>query len=94
MKKFILVVFPLFIICTLCGCKGGCTKGVDYLDYVSERRTDIYLYSNDGLEIKIYLSERETPFSADGIKGDVGKLTEIFVTLPENHEEVNISVGG
>lgn len=94
MKKFILLALPLFLICTLCGCKSGCKKGVNYLEYVSERRTDIYLYSDDGLEIKIYLSERETPFSADGIKGDVGSVTEAFVTLPENYEEVNISVGG
>ncbi|MDE7182455.1 MAG: hypothetical protein K2O41_05450 [Clostridia bacterium] len=94
MKKFILLTLPLFIICTLCGCKGGCKKGVNYLDYVSERRTDIYLYSNDGLEIKIYLSERETPYCADGIKGDVSSFTEVFVTLPKNYEEVNISLGG
>lgn len=70
----------------------GCKKQVNYLDFVSEKRSNIYLYSNDGFEIKIHISEREAPYSADGIKGDVSAFCEIFVTLPENYEEVNISV--
>ena len=89
MKKFILLALPLLLACCLAGCK----KNVNYLDYVSEKRTDIYLYSDDKLEIKIYLSEKETPFCADGIKGAMGELTEIYVTLPENHEEVSVSAG-
>ena len=89
MKKLILLALPLLLACCLAGCK----KNVNYLDYVSEKRTDIYLYSDDKLEIKIYLSEKETPFCADGIKGAMGELTEIYVTLPENHEEVSVSAG-
>lgn len=71
----------------------GCAKSVDYLTYVSEKRTDIYSYSNDGLEINIYLSEKETPYFADGIKGNVSVLTEIFVKLPKTEEQVSVSVG-
>lgn len=72
----------------------GCQKSVDYCSYISEKRTDIYLYSNDGLEIKIYLSEKENPYNADGIKGEMTTLTEVFVKFPKNPEEVNITVGG
>lgn len=74
----------------LCGCK----KSVDYSAYVSEKRTDIYLYSDDGPEIKIYLSEKETPYCADGIKGEMTSLCEIFVKLPKNYEEVNVTIDG
>ena len=89
MKKFLFIsLFVLTALCFTC----GCAKSVDYLGYVSEKRTNIYMYSNDGLEIKIYLSEKETPYSADGIKGDVAPLTEIFVSLPKSYDEVNISV--
>lgn len=89
MKKFLSVLLILLTaLCFFCGCK----KSVDYLSYVSEKRTNIYMYSNDGLEIKIYISEKETPYSADGIKGEVSPLTEIFVTLPKNYDEVSISV--
>lgn len=71
---------------------GGCKKEVDYLSYVSEKRTDILMYSNDGLEIKIYLSEKENPYSTDGIKGEMSKLTEIYVNLPKNSDSVYVSV--
>ena len=90
MKKILCICAALLAaVCLL----GGCKKNVDYLRYVSEKRTDIFMYSADGLEIKIYLSEKETPYSADGIKGEMSSLTEIFVTLPKNYDEVNVSVG-
>lgn len=90
MRKFI---FFSAAVCAAACLFTGCKKSVNYLDYISEKRTDIYLYSNDGLEIKIYLSEKETPYAADGIKGNMGALCEIFVTLPENCETVEISAG-
>lgn len=74
--------------CFFCGCK----KQIDYLSFVSEKRSNIYMYSDDGFEIKIHISERETPYSADGIKGEMTDFCEIFVTLPKNYDEVNISV--
>ena len=90
MKK---IAFSLFFICALTCLFTGCKKsGTNYTDYISEMRYDVYLYSNDGFEIKIYRSQKETPFTADGIKGETCDLTEIFVTLPQNHDEVEISV--
>lgn len=88
-----IVLFSV-LLCAAVSFLCGCNRGVNYLNYVSEKRTDIYLYSNDGLEIKIYLSEKETPYSADGIKGDMNCLTEIFVSLPQNYDEVSVSAGG
>ena len=90
MKKFLL---PALAFLTAALFLFGCAKQVDYLSYISERRTNIFQYRDDETEIKIYLSEKETPYLADGIKGEVSPLTEIFVTLPKNHEEVNVSVG-
>lgn len=93
MKKFLLAF--LAAICALSALAfSGCKKDTDYSQYISEKRTDIYLYSNDGTEIKIYKSEKETPFCADGIKGNVTDITEIFVKLTKNCEEVEISAGG
>lgn len=89
MKKFLCVFLAACAaICFFC----GCGKRVNYLNYVSEKRSNIYLYSNDGFEIKIHISERETPYSTDGIKGDMSDFCEIFVTLPKNYDEVEISV--
>lgn len=89
MKKFLCLILTLCTaICFLC----GCGRKVNYLSFVSEKRSNIYLYSDDGFEIKIHISERETPYSSDGIKGDISPFTEIFVTLPKNYDEVEISV--
>ena len=89
MKKFLfLFSAAVTAICFL----SGCTKKVNYLNYISEKRTGIYLYSDDGFEIKIHVAEREAPYSTDGIKGEISPFTEIFVTLPKNYDEVEISV--
>ena len=89
-KIAVLSLIICLAVCLFC----GCSKSVNYLNYISEKRTDIYLYSNDGLEIKIYLSEKEAPFATDGIKGEMSSFTEIFVTLPKNYNEVSVSVCG
>ena len=72
----------------------GCSKSVRYADYISEKRTDIYLYAGDDTEIKIYCSLREQPYAADGIKGDVSDFIEIFVSLPKNPETLEIDAEG
>ncbi len=71
----------------------GCTKTVDYTAYVSERRTNIFLYQDDAVAVKIHCSQKEQPYAADGFKGEMSDLVEIFVTLPKVYEVVNVSVG-
>lgn len=90
MKKFL---FACLSVCIIACFLSGCKKEVNYLDYVSEKRNNIYLYSDDSLEIKIYTLERENPYSADGIKGDMTSLCEVYVRLPKNYDEVEIKVG-
>ena len=91
MKKFL---FTAIVICLCAVFLGGCKKEVDYFNYVSEKRDNIYLYSDDNIEIKVYSLERENPYSADGIKGDITSLCEVYVRLPKNYDEVEIKVGG
>lgn len=71
----------------------ACAKNVNYSDYISEMRTAIYLYEDDSESIKIYCSEKESPFVADGIKGQTGGLVEIYATLDGSFDEVNVSGG-
>lgn len=88
----------LTVLCAaLCGVAclfSGCGKKINYLDYISERRTNIFLYEDDGISIKIYCAEREQPYAADGYKGDTCEIVEIFVSLPKNPEELEVSVEG
>lgn len=88
MRKLLLCIFTFTIVV---GFFGGCDKKIDYCDYVSENRTGIYLYADDNLSVKIYTGERESPYSADGIKGKLESFTEIFVYFEVNPEEVFIT---
>ena len=88
MKKFLFLFLAAAIAMFFCGCK----RQVNYLNYISEKRSNIYLYSDDEIEIKIHVSEREAPYSTDGIRGDISSFCEIFVKLPKTYDEVDISV--
>ncbi len=90
MKKIVIPALCLLSAATLFG---GCKKNVNYLDYISEMRYGIWLYSSDGLEVKIYRSAKENPYNADGIKCEMTDLTEVFVTLPKNYDDVELSIG-
>ena len=88
MKK--MYIFAAFALCA--SAFGGCANDkTDYTDYISENRYNIYMYSDDGTEIKIYCSEKESPFVADGIKGNVNSLTEIYLQFNEGFDEVYIT---
>ena len=89
MKKFLFLFLSAILgVCFFC----GCGKKVNYLDYISEKRSNIYLYSDDEFEVKIHIAQKEAPYSTDGIKGEVSSFCEIFVSLPKNYDEVEISV--
>lgn len=72
----------------------GCSKSVDYTAYISERRNNIYLYSDDQREIRIDCSQREQPYAADGYCGEVCEIVEIFACFAQNPSSVRVSVEG
>lgn len=88
MKKFIFAL--LTCICLLPFV--GCAKQVDYTKYVSERRTNIYFYQDDGIDVKVYCSEREQPYLSDGIKGEMTELCEVFVSFTKNPSKAEIKI--
>lgn len=91
MKRFfIALVCAAVLICQL----AGCSAQVDLSKYISEKRSEIYLYSDDDAEIKLYCVSREQPYAADGICGDVCDLIEIYVTFAKTPAAVEISVDG
>ncbi|MCH5142963.1 MAG: hypothetical protein J1G07_04560 [Clostridiales bacterium] len=91
MKKILLFTAGLLIAAFALS---GCSKSIKYSDYISEKRTDIYLYAGDDTQIKIYCSLREQPYAADGIKGDMSDFIEIFVSLPKNPETLEVDAEG
>ncbi|MGN0814352.1 MAG: hypothetical protein ACI4MH_03880 [Candidatus Coproplasma sp.] len=72
----------------------ACGKGIDYADYISENRTDVFLYADDNISFKIYCSSRETPYLSDGIKGKTEDIIEAHLSVEGSPSEVKIDMGG
>ncbi|MCD8372930.1 MAG: hypothetical protein LUD27_06495 [Clostridia bacterium] len=91
MKKFfcLICLFAVFALPS-----GGCKSKLDYSDYISELRYDVFLYSGDSEEIKVYCSEREAPYAADGIKGEMNGLIEIYAKFEKNYSSVSVDIDG
>lgn len=91
MKKFpILLVATALSLCVLC----SCSKKIDYYSYVSEYRHDVYLYEDDGVSLKICLSDKETPYNTDGVKGEMTTVCEIYYFAEKTPDEVEMELDG
>lgn len=90
MRKFIAVAALGVLLCPL----AACTKNVDYTAYISEKRTNLYLYADDTTDIKIYCSQREQPYAADGYCGERCDIVEVFAAFAKTPDEVTVSLEG
>ena len=89
-KSALLLILPAIALFSL----AACAKSVDYYSYVSEYRHDVYLYEDDGVSLKIYLSDKETPYSCDGIKGQMGHVCEVYYFAENTPSEVYLDLNG
>ena len=71
----------------------SCSKSVDYISYVSENRREVYLCKEDTYELKVFCSDRETPYCADGVKGDMTTVCEIYYKCTTSPSCVVAEVG-
>ena len=89
MRKF--AVLTVLTAATACVFACGCAHSADYSEYISEMRYNIYVYEDENTQIKLYKSKKEAPFVADGIKGKVSELTEIYFKTSGEPETVSLS---
>ncbi len=87
-------VFPLIAILLMTFALSGCKKKLDYYDYVSENRSEIYIYKDDDVSLKVYFCDREQPYVSDGYRGELCSLCEVFLELKQNPENVSVSLCG
>lgn len=92
MKKssFIIAAAGCFAAFTL----SGCSSSLDYNAYISEKRSEIYIYKDDSTEFKIYCTQREQPYNADGICGNMCEVREIFAEFADTPSSVAVNIGG
>lgn len=90
MKKLpLLILLPITLAVT-----PACAKKTDYYSYVSEYRHGVYVYEDDETSLKIYLSDKETPYVSDGIKGEMTSVCEVYYYSKNTPDEVEIDLGG
>lgn len=71
----------------------ACNAKPDFTKYISEKRSEIYLYKDDTAEIYVNCVSREQPYNADGICGIMCDLVEISVTVTPTPDRVEIAIG-
>lgn len=71
----------------------ACNTQVDLTKYISEKRSEIYLYKDDCAEITVHCVAREQPYNADGICGYMCDLVEVYVSLSPTPNSVEIAIG-
>ena len=62
---------------------GGCTQNVEYFDYVSELRNNIFLAEHGDLQLRIYSVTKEYPYAADGVAHEQTARTEVYLLSPD-----------
>lgn len=66
----------------------ACNKNCNYSEYISENRKEVYFCKEDNFEVKIFFSDRETPYLADGVKGEIATVCEVYYKCENNPNEV------
>ncbi len=95
MKK----IFPATICCIVIAASSllllpACKKSVDLNSYVSENRRQVYMCKEDGYELKVFCTDRETPYCADGVKGNIATITEVYYKCNGSPTSVVVEVNG
>ncbi len=70
---------------------GGCKETIDYADYVSELRSNVFLAEADGFSLRVYAVERETPYLADGSPRETTSRFEAHLIAPSYEKTCTLS---
>lgn len=75
MKRVISIFMAVLSLCLM-----GCNKNIEKYDkYISELRSNLYIYESENLSVTAISGRRETPFSLDGVAGDMIEYTVITI---------------
>jgi uncharacterized membrane protein YkoI len=89
-KKIAIVLYCLLFF-GLCISLSACQKTVDYYDYVSECRSNIFLAETDGFSFRAYALVRETPYASDGVVMQTAPRFETYFIAPSGDKECKLT---
>ena len=70
----------------------ACKKEIDYFQYVSDLRSNIYLAKTEEFSLKIYCSVKESPYTPDGIPRETFSRIEAYMVAPDSSKTVHIRI--
>ncbi len=94
-KKLPFYLFlPLLLF--ICLFSSACKENLEYFDYVSELRNNLFLAKEEHFSLKIYSVCKESPYAADGVAQPAAPRFECFLVAPSGEQEVHLrfSVNG
>lgn len=65
----------------------ACSQTVNYADYVSELRSNIFLAETDDFHLRIYAVSKESPYLLDGAKRETTNRCELYLVAPSFEKE-------
>ena len=71
---------------------GSCNKKIEYFDYVSELRSNIFLAKTEEFSLRIHATMKESPYSTDGIPRECFSRMEAYLLAPEGDKTVRLSL--
>ena len=88
------VLLPILV--AVCALLISCKKTVNRFDSVSEIRSNILLASSDEFSLRIYIGEREVPYSADGVARETSPRFDAYMVAPNGTKTYNFhfKIGG
>ena len=85
LKRFSIVLASLFFF-VLLPFFSSCKKELDYFDYVSELRSNIFLAETETFSLRIYAIQKENPYASDGIPMEKSTRTEVYLVAPSGEK--------
>ena len=68
----------------------SCSRKVDYFSYVTELRSNIFVWENENLFVRAYALEKESPYVSDGIPCEINVRTEVHIVAKGIDECISV----
>jgi hypothetical protein len=89
-KKTIFHLAILLLLFTL-PCMASCKKKINYFDYVSELRSNVFLARSETLSLRVYAITKESPYSAGGVPRETFSRMEAYLVAPEGNKTTSLT---
>ncbi len=90
-KKFCRYALLFLLLFCLPFLLSACKQKLNYFDYVSELRSNVFIAQTEEFSLRIYAVNKEAPYVPDGIPQAVSPRVEVYLVAPEGNKTTNIT---